>query len=66
MKAKQKPATELWCGRCQRFKFADLFNPAQKQRTDNGRLCMECQKAQGAETRKRWHVKSTGGDWRSQ
>jgi hypothetical protein len=56
---------ELWCGRCERFKFGGLFNPSQRTKSDKSRRCIECQTAQSTETRKRLTPKTQPGDnWR--
>jgi len=54
----------LWCNRCERFKFAGLFNPSQKKVSDRARVCMACQRARSTDMRKHLAPKSPPCDWR--
>jgi hypothetical protein len=65
MKPMQRPT--LWCSRCERLKFAGLFNPSQRKLSDNGRVCvcMACQRARSTDARKRVTPKPLPSwDWR--
>jgi hypothetical protein len=58
---------QLHCGRCGKSKFAGLFNESQRQKqvSDVARRCMECQKTQSTEMRRRFTPKTKPGDnWR--
>jgi hypothetical protein len=64
MKPKKRPT--LWCSRCERLKFAGLFNPSQKKLGDNGRVCMACQRERSTDSRKRHLTPKSipSWDWR--